>query len=218
LVIALNERELAFKSEAATASSPGDGALRILRAAIRLFIREGGAAFTARGVAKEAGVSLGAVQHFFPTKDQLLAAMLERVLADYGRMYEKLSEDLPFNGEARLLGVIDCLVADIWRPDTRKFFFNLFALSCHNAFAAQLLNEVYSHHRHRLAVYIGAARPHLSEQDCFDLAMQIAALVDGLMIYTAPGAKSVTPRERLAEMVKQIVLRLISNPSASRAT
>jgi hypothetical protein len=46
--------------------------------------------------------------------------------------------------------------------------------------------------------------------------MQVAALLDGLMIYTAPGAKSVTPRERLADMVKQTVLTLISNPTSSK--
>lgn len=211
LVIAWSESEVAAKSREGAAPMVSEGALRILRAAIRLFIREGGAAFTTRGVAKEAGASLGAVQHFFPTKDQLLAAMLEQVLADYGRMYEKLTEELPFNGEARLLGAIDFLVADVWRPDTRKFFFNLYALSCHNTFAAKLVNDVYAHHRRRLAAYIGAARPNMSEEDCFDLALQIGALLDGLMIYTGPGSRSVTPRERLAEMVKKTVLKLISD-------
>lgn len=199
-----------------------DSATRILRSAVRLFIRDGGAAFSARGVAKEAGLSLGAVQHSFRTKEQLLAAMLEQILSNYAQMYEKLAENLPFNGEARLLGAIDFLVADAWRPETRKFFFNLYALSCYNTFAARRMNEVYTHHRRRIAAYIGAARPNLSESECFDLAMQVAALIDGLMIYTAPGAKSVTSREQLAEMVKATVLRLISDHegdlSSSRRT
>jgi AcrR family transcriptional regulator len=166
-------------------------------------------------VAREARVSLGAVQHFFPTKDRLLTAMLEKVVGDYGRMYEKLTEELPFNGEARLLRTIDFLVADVWKPETRKFFFNLFALSCHNDFAAKLLNEVYAHHRRRIAAYIGAARPSLSEQQCFDLGLQVAALLEGLMIYTGPGSKSVTPRERLGEMVKESVLKLIADSDSS---
>jgi AcrR family transcriptional regulator len=210
---------------ASTGNAPGgtpiaagtESATRILRGAVRLFIREGGAAFSARGVAKEIGVSLGAVQHSFRTKDQLLAAMLEQVLADYAQKFEELDESLPFNGEARLLGAIDFLIADAWRPETRRFFFNLFALSCHNAFAARRLNEVYAHHRRRIAAYIGAARPNLSESECFDLALQVAALIEGLMIYTAPGAKSVTSREHLAEMVKATVLRLIGGRETGRS-
>jgi AcrR family transcriptional regulator len=162
----------------------------ILEAAVALFVREGGAGFTARGVAKEAGVSLGSVQYLFPSKDRLLRAMLERVLAQYEAMYARVAAALPFNGEERLLGVVDFLVQDTWRPETRRFFFNFYALSCHDGFTATLLNQTYLHHRRRLAGYIGAARPALSERACFDLALQLSALIDGLMIFTGPGARS----------------------------
>ena len=182
---------------------------RILAAARGLFTGEGWAAFTTRRVAREAGVSLGSLQHFFPSKEQLLAGMLEEVIGEYDRQYAEVEAALPASAEDRLLAAVDFLVDDIWRAESRKFFMNLFALSCHNAFASRLLNEVYAHHRRRIAGYIGAARPKLSERDCLDLGLQIAALIDGLMIYTAPDAKSVSPRSQLAEMIKRTVLRLI---------
>ncbi len=208
------------KSEAARsgghrAASATEGATRILRAAIKLFIRDGGAAFSARGVAKEAGLSLGAVQHFYPTKDRLLAAMLEQILADYSENYRKASAHLPFNGEARLLAAIDFLIADAWKPDTRRFFFNLYALSCHNAFAARCMNELFAHHRRRIAAYLGAARPHLTEDECFDLALAVSALLDGLMVFTAPGAKSVDSRERLSDITKKAVLSILGSRPGS---
>jgi AcrR family transcriptional regulator len=193
------------------------GAMRILRAAIRLFIKAGGTGFTTRGVAKEAGLSLGAVQHFFRTRDQLMAAMLEQFLSEYGQAYDRLSAELPFNGEARLMGALDYLVADAWRPDARRFFFNLYALSCHNPFVARLFNEVYVHHRRRIAGFIGAARPNLTEQQCYDFALEVAALLEGLMVYTAPGAASVRSREHLTELVKDSVRRLITLPGPQQA-
>jgi len=186
------------------------GAMRVLRAAIRLFIKAGGTGFTTRGVAKEAGLSLGAVQHFFRTRDQLLAAMLEQFLSDYRQAYDQLAVELPFNGEARLMGALDYLVADAWRPEARRFFFNLYALSCHSPFVARLCNQVYAHHRRRIAGFIGAARPNLTEQQCYDFALEVAALLEGLMIYTAPGADSVRSREYLTELVKDSVQRLIT--------
>jgi len=186
--------------------------MRILQAAIRLFIRAGGTGFTTRGVAKEAGLSLGAVQHFFRTKDQLLEAMLEQFLSEYRQAYDRLATELPFNGEARLMGALDYLVADAWRPDARRFFFNLYALSCHSPFVARLFNQVYAHHRRRIAGFIGAARPNLTEQQCYDFALEVAALLEGLMIYTAPGAQSVRSREHLTELVKLSVQRLITLP------
>lgn len=199
--------QLRLNSDSGT---PDRGRDRILRAARQVFIRHGGSAFSARGVAKEAGVSLGAVQHFFRTKDELLAATMEHVLDAYRREYARLEEELPFSAEARLLGVIDILVADVWQQDSRRFFFGLYALSGHNAFAQQLVNDVWAHHQRRLATYIGAARPHLAEQECMDLALQISALIEGLMVYTAPGCKAITPRSRLASIVKHSV-RLLLN-------
>jgi AcrR family transcriptional regulator len=188
------------------------GVQRILRAARRLLVRAGGAGFSARGVAKEAGVSLGAVQHFFPSKDALLAATLEHVLAEFRRAYERLQEELPFNAEARLLGVIDLLVADVWRQDSRKFFLGLHALSCHNRFAERLLSAMCEHHQRRLAGFIGAAATHLSEQQCLDLALQLCAMLDGLMIYTGPRTRTIKPRGRLAGVIKRSVLGLITPP------
>src|SRR5258708_15067136 len=73
------------------------GVQRILRAARRLFVHAGGAGFSARGVAKGAGVSLGAVPHLLPSKDALLGATLEHVLAVFHLAHERLPEELPLN-------------------------------------------------------------------------------------------------------------------------
>jgi AcrR family transcriptional regulator len=196
-------------STAGGLSRPDRGVDRILRAARKVFVRDGGASFSARGVAKEAGVSLGAVQHFFRTTDELLAATMEHVLDDFRSEYDRLQNQLPFDAEARLLGAVDILIEDVWRQDSRRFFFDLYALSGHNEFAQKLVNDVYAHHLNRLGGYLGAARPHLSEQQCRDLALQIGAMIDGLMIYTGPGSKAIRPRSRLATLVKTTVLRLI---------
>jgi hypothetical protein len=64
----------------------------------------------------------------------------------------------------------------------------------------------------RIAGFIGAARPDLTERQCYDLALEVAALLEGLMVYTDPGADSVRSREYLTELVKDSVLRLITLP------
>jgi AcrR family transcriptional regulator len=186
-----------------------DTRARILAAGRRLFIDEGWAAFTTRRVAREAGVSLGSLQHFFPSKEQLLAGMLEDIIAAYGQQFAEMEAQLPQGGQERLLAAVQFLIDDIWRPESRKFFMNLFALSCHSVSAGRLLNEVYAHHRRRIAGYVATARPGLRERECLDLGLQIAGLIDGLMIYTAPDARAVSSRAQLAEMVRGAVLRLI---------
>jgi AcrR family transcriptional regulator len=185
--------------------------LKIVKAAKQVFLRGADSGFSMRNVAREAGMSMGAVQHFFPTRDELMAAMLEYVVNEYEAAYERVFSELPFNGEARLLGVIDYLALDITRPQTRQFFFALWALSCHSPFAAALVEKMYSHHRRNLAAFVGAARPALSEEQCLEAAVQIAALIDGLMLFTAPGAKHFASRAALARTVRAAVEKLLAS-------
>jgi AcrR family transcriptional regulator len=50
----------------------------ILRATSRILVREGYAALTTNGVAEEAGASVGSLYQYFPSKESLVAALLER--------------------------------------------------------------------------------------------------------------------------------------------
>jgi AcrR family transcriptional regulator len=184
--------------------------LKIVKAAKQVFLRETDSGFSIRSVAKEAGLSLGAVQHFYPTRDKLMAAMLEYVVNEYEAAYDRVFSELPFNGEERLLGVIEYLAFDITRPPTRQFFFALWALGCHSKFAATLIEEMYFHHRRQLAALIGAARPGFTEEQCFELAVQVAALIEGLMVFTAPGTRQFGSRAALGESVKASVKKLLT--------
>lgn len=55
---------------------------QIIAAAVTVLSNVGVAAMTLRAVAAEAGVSLGTVQYIFPAKDQLLHAVITRVIRD----------------------------------------------------------------------------------------------------------------------------------------
>jgi hypothetical protein len=70
---------------------------------------------------------------------------------------------------------------------------------------------MYTHHRRNLAAFIGAARPALSEESCFETALQIAALIDGLMLFTGPGSKHFTSRASLGRTVKASVKKLLAD-------
>jgi AcrR family transcriptional regulator len=205
----------AIRTPAHRAFDENSSSLRIVKAAKHVFLRSADAGFSMRSVAKEAGMSMGAVQHFYPTRDQLLTAMLEYVVNEYEIVYERVFNQLPFNGEARLLGIIDYLVTDTVRQETRQFFFALWALGCHNKFAAALVDAMYVHHRRNLAAFIGAARPALAEERCFEAAMQIAALIEGLMLFTGPGTKHFPSRAALVRMVKASVQTLLSSSAAA---
>src|SRR5258708_25733138 len=62
-----------------TAPSENSGS-RIIDAAERLFIRDGIDATSLRAVTREAGVNVAAIHYYFGSRDELLRAVLDRIV------------------------------------------------------------------------------------------------------------------------------------------
>jgi AcrR family transcriptional regulator len=60
--------------------SSDDTASRIIDAAERLFIRDGTEATSLRAVTREAGVNVAAIHYYFGSRDELLRAVLDRIV------------------------------------------------------------------------------------------------------------------------------------------
>src|SRR5260370_80420 len=61
-------------------AAPDDTASRIIDAAQRLFIRDGTEATSLRAVTREAGVNVAAIHYYFGSRDELLRAVLDRII------------------------------------------------------------------------------------------------------------------------------------------
>lgn len=196
-------------SPAHRAFDENETTLRIAAAARKLFIETGGTGLSIRQVAQAAGMSVGAVQHFYPRRDELVAALLEFVVNQYEVGYEQILAKLPFNGEARLLALMEYMATDLRNQETRSFFYSLWALGSHNATAAALVDAMYRHHCNNLASFVGAARPALSEDQCLRAALQISAVLDGMMVFTAPGSAYIASRDALLAILQDTVRKLL---------
>lgn len=192
-------------------------AYAILRAARAVFIRDGAAGFSARRVAKEAGLSLGSVQHVFPTVDALLVAMFEYVSASYDERYAEVLLELPLNARARWAAIVDFLVNDIFNQNTRRFFFGFWALSNYNPFVGTLLKEGYIHQIDNLAPFIANIRPDLGDEKCRAIARQVAALIEGWMVFTSADL-SPASRNQLRRTLKEGIDTLVVGTTPSTHT
>ena len=69
-----------------------DAQERLERAALRVFARDGYAGATVRGVAREAGVAQGLLYNYYEGKQELLAAVFRRSMADVQRSFAAADE------------------------------------------------------------------------------------------------------------------------------
>ncbi len=66
---------------------------RIVAAAERLFAREGFHATGMRAIARAAGVSIGAIYHYFKSKDDILCAIVRQEIEHRRRFLERLRQE-----------------------------------------------------------------------------------------------------------------------------
>ena len=179
-----------------------DALMKVARAAL---IRDGYAQLRIRKIASEAGISVGHLQHFLPTKDSLIESLWEYALAEYYAEYEKLFRDLPADPRKKFLAVITYALRDATSPSTKIFFIELWAAARHHPGARAAMIRVLTHHNQRLAGFIGDMSPHLSRPQLDMRALKINAMVDGLIAHPEEALRNQLPNTLIDEFTETIM-------------
>ncbi len=104
----MQKRKTAERSGPSRNYAPGlDTRQAIVRAAVRILMREGHQAITFAAVAKEADIaSKGHVQYHFPTRQDLIEAVSDYTVERHRRDYEKALRDLVRAGDASSVAAV----------------------------------------------------------------------------------------------------------------
>ncbi|MCM2393525.1 TetR/AcrR family transcriptional regulator [Streptomyces albipurpureus] len=159
---------------------------QLVTAARRVLARQGLAGGTLRAVAAEAGVALGTVHYAFPSKEQLLRAVLEDVVEDISTVLREASQastDL----ESGILSAARTVWSTVIRsePDEHLMQYELSIWALRTAGMAELARWQYDRyldlittHWQRVAARVGVTLSVPAEQ----LARLQLAGTDGLLL------------------------------------
>lgn len=168
----------------------------LIDAAIRCLSTGGMAAFKMERVAAEAGVSLGLVSHYFPSKDELLTEMYRRALYDdVSRMVEESDGARPAHGDApdsaspalRLRQMVDAIIdpkylkranLTIWLSLWGEIIVNPPLRRAHRALYRSYMDALA-----RLIAAVAVARNRPVDEAA--MARNFQALIDGLFLERA---------------------------------
>jgi len=173
-------------------------AQRIVNAARELLMKKGYARFSMRNVSAHAGLHLGNVQYYFPTRDDLVNALLEDTEARYRAAYRKLLTGAPAERVARFRKVIEFNLQDIASLETRRFFIQLWALlSTLDGDSDTLLNRLYRSDIQQLGECIAALDPGAEPAQIRRRATLLAAMIEGLVVVRGAHSRSAVEIKRL---------------------
>lgn len=160
----------------------------------RVTRRDGWDAVSLRQVAAEAGVSMGMVQHYFTTKDQMLQFALEMIGEGYQKRITRRITELPDPREPRR--VVEIVLEELMPRDEEgrvevqaaAAFLGRAVLRPEIATELVVKAEVLTGY---LASLIRADRPSITPADAERDAAGLLALTDGLIAHTLIGRRTV---------------------------
>ncbi|MBZ4420844.1 TetR/AcrR family transcriptional regulator [Myxococcus sp. RHSTA-1-4] len=154
----------------------------ILEAAERLLVDEGHAALSLRGVAQRAGIRLGNLQYYFATREELVRALLARVLE---RATARLEERVGAAGDSAgaLDKALEFLLEDQKHPASYRLLYDLWALAAREPAIAAELRVFYAHYTDAAAALLARAAPGLSRAEARVRAELLVSLLEGLSLF-----------------------------------
>lgn len=156
---------------------------QILTAALSLLIEEGYRAMSMRRVAAACNMKLGNLTYHFPSREDLVRELLEAVIRSYEIEFDAITHAMDMPPEDRLTEICGLILEDIRTKKTTRVFPELWALSNHDGFVLDRVQELYKRARAPLFDIISEMRPDLSDEDRKDLTLFISASMEGMTVF-----------------------------------
>lgn len=159
----------------------------VLRIARSHLIERGYDAFSMREIASEAGTKLGHIQYYFPTRHDLLEALVREEftmnLAEIGKIVKAAPA-----GRARLEGAVRALVG-LWLSEGARVYVVMPFLALHDSRFRELNTEINEAFYKVVAELLAAMNPGLPARELDSRARLITAIMDGGLLHAeaSPG-------------------------------
>ena len=161
----------------------------ILEQATQVLTRDGYSKFSLRRVAQAAGVTLGNLQYYFPTKSALVEAMLEHVATGYIDQFNRMTAEVEGRPEEQLSAVLSYVIRDLTTPRTTVLFPELWSMANHEPAVEQYVEDMYETYRRVVAGLIPRINPRLSPGQVRLLTIFITSSLEGHTPFTGHGKR-----------------------------
>ncbi|WP_295997254.1 TetR/AcrR family transcriptional regulator [Rugamonas sp.] len=195
--------------ESNTTSKGYERAGAILDVARVLLANHGYAALSMRSVALRLGVSLSNVQHYYPSRDALIEALLVQTFDRYQAGIDERVAQLGKGARLELFkAVIDYFLDDLRDPISCGLFFEISALANRHAYAAQIFDKMMTRARKTLRNLIKDIAPHMTPRQCEIRGALIVSQMIGTMLFISDARPRHAELKGLLQEANAAVMRI----------
>ncbi len=186
--------------------------LKILTSAEDILLGRGYHDLSLRNIAKKAGISISNLQYYFPSKDELIKALLDRIIETYLGTFQGLRDNAKGHPEEQFSLVISWVINELSSKRTTSFFPELWALANHNKHASERMEEMYAKYRAVIQEIISEINTGLTEEQAWKLALFITSSIEGHTVFIGHGKPWKKHTEDINKIANKSFLHIIRNP------
>lgn len=194
----------------------------ILRAAALVLGTVGYARLTMRAVASEAGLAVGNLVYHFPSKRDLVHALIGWLVMQYQAKSSEYLTDPQLGATKGFGNLVQWFIRDSVSPSTNRLFRELWTMALHDTKIAEAMDGFYEQAHVTAAALLRVRHPHLTAQESRDIVQLMGMVSEGAnVIYGTAGLShtSLTRVSRLAaDLLEQAASRTDAANSAGRAS
>jgi AcrR family transcriptional regulator len=154
-----------------------------LAAAETILIDQGYANLSMRKVANLAGLTLGNLQYYFPSKEALVNTLLDNCIQGYLDRFERIRAHAGTDPEEQFRSLIKDILLDLNTKKTTVFFPEVWSLANHDKTTSKSLDNMYQKYRLVLIEVITLINPALSNEQVRRAALFFSASMEGHTIF-----------------------------------
>ena len=186
--------------------------LAILNSAEQLVVDEGYARFSMRKVASNAGVSLAALQHYFPTLQLLIAALVRHLVDRYKAEISSLPDFSSKSPARRFNALVNYSLRELKREHNRTLIAELWAMALRDKRVAVVMDEMTEEYKQAYELAVAGINPKLSAAKRAQRAVLIVALIDGIDVFVQSSDGSHTGDKQIERGVRQHIRSIAMMP------
>lgn len=180
----------------------------ILDAAGAILIEEGNGELSTRKIAARAGIRPGNLQYYYPCKQELVRALLERHLARATRAVNTLAATGGGSPEERLGSALAVMLAAQESSENCRFFWELWALAARDPEVARAMSGFYESYWRQVVDLLRSVSPDLGRPRAERRAALIVAMLEGLTLFRSRKDPRQLPLPGLEKELRELITTL----------
>lgn len=200
----LQTRGSSSRTQRPSASMQADArsvAERILDGAEIVLRRHGYAGFSTRRVAEEAEIALGNLTYHFPTKPELVRALIDRLMSRYLDRFQVVLRTPDRGVEALVRWLLEESVAE----EAMWLFRELWAMALHDDVVREAIDDFYDELMAKVVATLEAAYPKADPLAVRDLVQFIALMSEGSSVLYGTRRSRITSHQRMIDLSVRVI-------------